>query len=50
MADGKEKEENIKDIQNSEELLNLSNQILNAYAERAKTLKGLKKIYILSST
>jgi len=43
MADGKEKEENIKAIQNSEELLNLSNSILNSYNERAKTLKGLNE-------
>jgi hypothetical protein len=48
MADGKEKEENIKAIQNSEELLNLSNQILNSYAERAKALERLtaeEKLY-----
>jgi hypothetical protein len=30
-----------KDIQNSEELLNLSNQILNSYNERSKALRGL---------
>ena len=48
MADGKEKEENIKAIQNSEELLNLSNSILNSYAERAKALERLtaeEKLY-----
>jgi hypothetical protein len=32
---------NPEDIQNSEELLNLSNSILNSYNERAKVLRGL---------
>jgi hypothetical protein len=48
MADNKEIEDNIKAIQNSEDLLNLSNQILNSYDERVKSLGKLtaeEKLY-----
>jgi hypothetical protein len=34
---------NIEDIQNSERLLNLSNQVLDSYNERIKALKGINE-------